>query len=112
MQVAIIGLDIAKHVFQLHGTDTDGKVVLRRRLRRQEMVPFFANLPSCTVGLEACGGAHYWARRLTAGHTVRLMAPQSVKPFVKSNKNEAKRCGGHRRSRSAPLYAVCPSQVG
>lgn len=64
MQVAIIGLDIAKHVFQLHGTDTHGKVVLRRRLRRQEMVPFFANLPPCTVGLEACGGAHYWARRL------------------------------------------------
>ena len=65
MQVAIIGLDIAKHVFQLHETDTHGKAVLRRRLRRQEMVPFFANLPACTVGLEACGGAHYWARRLT-----------------------------------------------
>lgn len=90
MQVAIIGLDIAKHIFQLHGTDVHGKVVLRRKLRRQEVAPFFANLPSCIVGLEACGGAHYWARRLTAlGHTVRLMAPQFVKPFVKSNKNDA-----------------------
>lgn len=90
MQVAIIGLDIAKNIFQLHGTDVHGKVVLRRKLRRHEIAPFFANLPSCTVGLEACGGAHYWARRLAAlGHTVRLIAPQFVKPFVKSNKNDA-----------------------
>jgi len=65
-------------------------VALRRKLRRQEVVPFFANLPQCIIGLEACGGAHYWARRLkAAGHTVRLMAPQFVKPFVKSNKNDA-----------------------
>ena len=90
MKVAIVGLDIAKHVFQLHGTDRDGKVVLRRKMRRHEVVPFFANLASCVVGLEACGGAHYWARRLTAaGHAVRLIAPQFVKPFVKSNKNDA-----------------------
>jgi transposase len=67
MQVAIVGLDSAKHVFQVHGTDAHGKVVLRRKLRRHEVVTFFANLPSCTVGLEACGGAHYWARRPTAG---------------------------------------------
>jgi transposase len=90
MQVAIVGLDIAKHVFQLHGTDAAGKKVMSRKLRRQEVVPFFANLPDCVVGLGACGGAHYWARRLTAaGHTVRLMAPQFVKPFVKSNENDA-----------------------
>jgi transposase len=90
MQVAVVGLDIAKHVFQLHGIDTNGKVVLRRRLRRQEVLPFFANLTSCVVGVEACGGAHYWARRLkAAGHSVRLIAPQFVKPFVKSNKNDA-----------------------
>jgi transposase len=90
MQVAIVGLDIAKNVFQLHGTDGYGRVIPRRKLRRQEVVPFFANLRPCTVGIEACGGAHYWARRLTAvGHTVRLMAPQFVKPFVKSNKNDA-----------------------
>jgi transposase len=90
MKIAIVGLDIAKHVFQLHGTDATGKAVLRRKLRRAEVVPFFANLPPCVVGIEACGGAHYWARRLNAaGHTVRLMAPQFVKPFVKSNKNDA-----------------------
>lgn len=88
MQVAIVVLDIAKHVIQLHGTDRGGRVVLR--LRRQEVIPFFANLTPCLVGLEACGGAHYWARRLSAaGHTVRLIAPQFVKPFVKSNKNDA-----------------------
>ncbi len=89
MKVTTIGLDIAKHVFQLHGVDEQGNVVLRRRLRRDEVAPYFANLPACRVGLEACGGAHYWARRLsTLGHTVRLIAPQFVKPYVKSNKND------------------------
>ena len=90
MKVATIGLDIAKHVFQLHGVDEQGNVALRRRLRRDEVAPFFANLSACRVGLEACGGAHYWARRLsTLGHTARLIAPQFVKPNVKSNKNDA-----------------------
>lgn len=90
MKVTTLGLDIAKHVFQLHGADEQGVVVMRRKLRRDEVVPFFANLPACVVGLEACGGAHYWARRLTRfGHTVRLIAPQFVKPYVKSNKNDA-----------------------
>jgi len=90
MKVVMVGLDIAKHVFQLHGADEQGNAVLRRRLRRDEVAPFFANLPACTVGLEACGGAHHWARRLAAlGHTVRLIAPQFVKPYVKSNKNDA-----------------------
>ena len=89
MKVTTVGLDIAKHVFQLHGVDEQGNVVLRRRLRRDEVAPFFANLPACRVGLEACGGAHYWARRLIRfGHTVRLIAPQFVKPYVKSNKND------------------------
>ncbi len=90
MKVAIVGLDIAKHLFQLHGTDAQGRAALRRKLRRGQVVPFFVNLPPCIVGLEACGGAHYWARRLSAvGHTVRLIAPQFVKPFVKSNENDA-----------------------
>jgi len=81
MKVTIVGLDIAKHIFQLHGTDPQGRVALRRKLRREQVVPFFANLPTC---------AHHWARRLSAvGHTVRLIAPQFVKPFVKSNKNDA-----------------------
>lgn len=90
MGIAVVGLDIAKHIFQLHGADEQGKVVLRRRLRRDEVALFFGNLPACRVGLEACGGAHYWARRLSSfGHTVRLIAPQFVKPYVKSNKNDA-----------------------
>jgi transposase len=90
MKVAVVGLDIAKHIFQLHGADERGNAVLRRRLRRDEVAPFFANLPACTVGVEAFGGSHYWARRLAAlGHTVRLIAPQFVKPYVKSNKNDA-----------------------
>lgn len=90
MKVTTVGLDIAKHVFQLHGADEQGAVALRRKLRRDEVAPFFANLPACIVGLEACGGAHYWARRLARlGHSVRLIAPQFVKPYVKSNKNDA-----------------------
>lgn len=90
MKVATVGLDIAKRVFQVHGVDDTGVVVLRRRLQRDEVTPFFANLPACRVGVEACGGAHYWARRLSRlGHTVRLIAPQFVKPYVKSNKNDA-----------------------
>lgn len=90
MKVTTVGLDIAKRVFQVHGADEQGAVVLRRRLQRDEVAPFFANLPACRVGLEACGGAHYWARRLSGfGHTVRLIAPQFVKPYVKSNKNDA-----------------------
>lgn len=90
MKVATVGLDIAKRVFQVHGVDDKGVVVLRRRLQRDEVAPFFANLPACVVGLEACGGAHHWARRLgRLGHTIRLIAPQFVKPYVKSNKNDA-----------------------
>jgi transposase len=80
MQVTTIGLDIAKSVFQLHGVDEQGRVVLRQRLARGKVLVFFANLPRCTVGLEACGGAHHWARELGAlGHEVRLMPPQYVK---------------------------------
>jgi transposase len=89
MPVSTIGLDIAKNVFQAHGVDEKGRTVWRRRLRRNQVAAFFANVPCCLVGLEACGGAHYWARVLgRAGHNVRLMAPQFVKPYVKSNKND------------------------
>lgn len=90
MQVTTIGLDIAKHVFQVHGVEARGKVVLRKRLARGRVLGFFANLPRCLIGLEACGGAHYWARELTAlGHEVRPMPPQYVKPYVKTNKHDA-----------------------
>ena len=90
MKITTVGIDLAKNVFQVHGVDQRGKVVVRKRLRRQQVLTFFAQLPACLVGMEACGGAHYWARTLqTQGHTVKLMAPQFVKPYVKANKTDA-----------------------
>jgi transposase len=90
MKITTVGIDLAKNIFQVHGVDQRGKVVVRKRLRRQQVLTFFAQLPSCLVGMEACGGAHYWARKLqTQGHTVKLMAPQFVKPYVKANKTDA-----------------------
>jgi len=89
-QVVTIGLDIAKSVFQLHGVDGDGAVVLRKRLTRSRMLPFFEKQTPCIVGLEACGSAHYWARELSRfGHDVRLIPPSYVKPYVKRQKNDA-----------------------
>ena len=91
MNITTIGVDLAKSVFQVHGVDERGKAVLRRRLKRVEVVSFFARLAPCLIGLEACGSAHFWARKLTElGHTVKLMAPQFVKPYVKTNKNDAR----------------------
>jgi transposase len=90
MKITTVGIDLAKNVFQVHGVDERGRVVLRRQLRRDQMSAFFANQPPCLIGMEACAGAHHWGRRLTEfGHTVRLMAPQFVKPYVRSNKNDA-----------------------
>jgi transposase len=90
MNVTTVGIDLAKNVFQLHGVNKHGKAVLRKQLRRHQMAEFFANLPPCLVGMEACGSAHHWARKLQhLGHTVKLMAPQFVKPYVKTNKNDA-----------------------
>ncbi len=90
MQITTIGLDLAKHVFQVHGVDPLGRVVLRRRLRRGEVITFFSSLPPCLVGMEACSTAHHWARELTGlGHDVRLMPPTYVKPYVKRGKNDA-----------------------
>ena len=90
MKITTIGIDLAKNVFQIHGANGSGKPVLRKQLRRDQVSAFFANLPPCLIGMEACGSAHYWARKLQEfGHTVRLMAPQFVKPYVKSNKNDA-----------------------
>ena len=90
MEITTIGLDLAKNVFQVHGVNERGNTVLRKQLRRDQVAPFFANLPACLVGIEACASAHHWARKLQAlGHTVRLMAPQFVNPYVKSNKNDA-----------------------
>ncbi|MDG2971205.1 IS110 family transposase [Pseudomonas extremaustralis] len=90
MEIRTVGIDLAKNVFQIHGMNERGKPLLRKQLKRDQVVVFFANLPPCLIGMEACGSAHYWARKLEAlGHTVRLMAPQFVKPYVKSNKNDA-----------------------
>jgi len=88
-KLSVVGLDLAKNVFQLHGIKTDGEVVVRKQLRRSEMCKYFARLTPCLIGMEACGGAHYWSRELTRlGHTVRIMAPVFVKPYLKSNKND------------------------
>ena len=89
-QIVVVGLDIAKSVFQVHSVDRDGEVVVRRRLRRSRVLPFFATVEPCRIGIEACATGHYWARELRAlGHDVRLMAPSYVKPYVKRQKNDA-----------------------
>lgn len=90
MKVTTAGIDLAKNVFQVHGVDEHGKTVLRKQLKREQMALFFANLPMCLIGMEACGSAHHWACKLQSlGHTMRLVAPQFVKPYVKTNKNDA-----------------------
>jgi transposase len=90
MNITTVGIDLAKSVFQVHGVDARGKAVLRRQLRREQVAAFFVNLPPCLIGMEACASAHHWGRMLERfGHTVRLMAPQFVKPYVKTNKNDA-----------------------
>ena len=90
MQITTIGLDIAKNVFQVHGIDAAEKVVVRKQLRRSQVLKFLASLPPCLVGMEACATAHYWARELTKlGHEVRLMPAKDVKAYVKRNKNDA-----------------------
>jgi transposase len=89
MKVTTSGIDVAKSVFQVHGVDERGKVVLRRQIRRSQLLLFFRKLEPCLIGMEACASSHYWARKLTAlGHTVRLMAPQFVKPYRKNDKND------------------------
>jgi len=90
MQITTIGLDIAKNVFQVHGIDADEKIVVRKQLRRGQVLKFFASLPPCLVGLEACATAHYWSRELTKlGHQGRLMPAKDVKAYVRRNKNDA-----------------------
>ena len=89
-QITMIGLDLAKHVFQLHGVSASGTVLLRKAVRRGQLLAFFSGLPPCTVAMEACPTAHHWARELvTLGHEVRLMPPKYVKAYVKRNKNDA-----------------------
>jgi transposase len=88
--ITTIGLDIAKSVFQIHGVDAAGNVIVRRKLKRRYVLSFFQKLPACRVGIEACASSHHWSRELQAlGHTVRLMPPAYVTPYVKRQKNDA-----------------------
>lgn len=90
MKATVLGIDLAKSVFQIHGVDAHGKVCIQKKLNRNQVMPFIANLPQCLIGVEACGTSHYWVRQFKkCGHTVKVMPPQFVKPFVKSNKNDA-----------------------
>src|SRR5262245_9138312 len=90
MRVERIGLDIAKQSLQVHGVDAQGKVVIRKQLSRSKVLPYFAQLPACLVGLEACGGAYYWARELKKlGHDVRLLAVAMIQPYRTNQKNDA-----------------------
>ena len=112
MQVVRIGLDLAKYVFAVHGVDARGKMVLRKTLRRDSVSRFFANLPPCMVGMEASNGAHYWARVLTdLGHQVRLISPQFVTPYVKSNKNDRNDAEAICEAISRPSMRFVPPEV-
>ena len=101
-KISTVGLDLAKNVFQVHGVDDSGEIVLRRQLRRGAVEKFFAQLSPCTVGVEACGSAHHWARVIGRyGHQVRLMPPAYVKPYVKRNKRRPGRGGDLRGGQPA-----------
>ena len=110
-QVTTIGLDLAKRVFQVHGVDAAGAVVLRRQLKRRQMVPFFTKLPSCLIGMEACGTAHHWGRTLRAlGHEVRLIPPAYAKAYVRRNKTDPADAEAHLRGGRAGRRCACPNQ--
>ena len=109
MQITTIGFDIAKNVFQIHGIDAAEKVVIRKQLRRGQVLKFFAALPPCLVGMEACATAHYWARELTKlGHEVRLMPAKDVKAYVKRNKNDAADAGATCEAVRRPTMRFVP----
>ena len=108
-QVTTVGIDLAKNVVCIHGVDTQGHVVVKKRLARHKVLPFVAQLPPCLIGMEASGGAHYWAREFTKrGHTVKLMPPQFVKPYVQSQKMIPMTRRASVRPSNAPGCVGCP----
>jgi transposase len=110
-EMSVLGIDIAKRVFHAVGMDNTGKIVFRKRLSRHDLMPFLAKLPSVLIGMEACGGAHYWARRVRAyGHEVKLMAPQFVKPYVKSNKNDSRDAEAIAEAVTRPTMRFVPAK--
>ena len=111
-EVSTIGLDIAKSVFQIHGVDVDGAVVMRKRISRAKLLEFFATLPACLVGVEACPTAHYWSRRLGAlGHTVRLLPPSYLKSVSEAQQKRCQRRCSNLRSGDAAVDAICCDEV-
>jgi transposase len=113
MEITTIGLDIAKNGFQVRGFDVKEKVVVRKQLRRSQMIAFFTALPPCLIGIEACATAHYWARELKKlGHEVGLMPAKDVKAYVKRKKKRCRRRRGNLRSGSAPDHALRADKVG
>jgi transposase len=107
--IKVLGIDLAKNVFQLHGTNAHGKRILKKRLSREQLPSFIAQLPSCLIGIEACGGSHHWARTFQGmGHSVKMMAPQFVKPYVKSNKNDQNDAAGINEAVTRPSMRFVP----
>jgi transposase len=110
--IKVLGIDLAKDVFQLHGTDAKGNRLLTKRLNRGKLIEYMANTPPCLVGIEACGGAHYWARVFEEhGHTVKIMSPQFVKPYVKSNKNDARDAEAIAEAVTRPTMRFVPKKT-
>jgi transposase len=110
--ISVLGIDIAKRIFHVVGMNERGQIVLRKRLSRHDLMPFIATLPPVLIGMEACGGAHYWARRFREhGHEVKLMAPQFVKPYVKSNKNDMRDAEGIGEAVTRPTMRFVPTKA-
>ncbi|SAL34092.1 transposase [Caballeronia udeis] len=111
MKIETVGLDLAKTLFQVHGVDSQGQFVVRKQLRRADVLPFFAKLEPCVVGMEACGSSHYWGRELPElGHTVRLIAPQFVSTLRKQQQDRCGRCRSNLRGGKATAHALCADQ--
>lgn len=111
MKVTTLGIDLAKSIFRIHGVDVRGVAVLRKQLTRKQLLPFLAKLSPCLVGMEACAGAHYWAREIERlGHTVRLMSPHFVAPYRKSQKNDGNDADAICKSGGTSINPLCACQ--